>query len=113
MRDDIVDRLRVATVADTTTTLYKVMGDAADEIERWRTNAFFFQEVAHQYWKDAPEDDNSYATRLYEIYDKRGKVPRTDEEKIAWLKEDELTEDGFEIEHGDFYERQTSWDNRD
>ena len=34
MRDDIVIRLRVATVADTAESLYQLMTDAADEIER-------------------------------------------------------------------------------
>ena len=34
--DDIVTRLRVATVADTADSLYKLMTDAADEIERLR-----------------------------------------------------------------------------
>lgn len=35
--DDIVTRLRVATVADTADSLYQLMTDAADEIERLRT----------------------------------------------------------------------------
>lgn len=34
--DDIVTRLRVATVADTADSLYQLMTDAADEIERLR-----------------------------------------------------------------------------
>lgn len=34
MTDDIVTRLRVATVADTADSLYQLMTDAADEIER-------------------------------------------------------------------------------
>jgi hypothetical protein len=34
--DDIVFRLRVATVADTADSLYQLMTDAADEIERLR-----------------------------------------------------------------------------
>lgn len=33
MNDDIVMRLRVATVADTADSLYQLMTDAADEIE--------------------------------------------------------------------------------
>lgn len=37
MTDDVVIRLRVATVADTTESLYQLMTDAADEIERLRT----------------------------------------------------------------------------
>lgn len=36
MTDDVVMRLRVATVADSTDSLYKLMTDAADEIERLR-----------------------------------------------------------------------------
>lgn len=37
MNDDLVMRLRVATVADTAESLYQLMTDAADEIERLRT----------------------------------------------------------------------------
>ena len=36
MDDDIVERLRVATVADTAESIYQLMTDAADEIERLR-----------------------------------------------------------------------------
>ena len=36
MKDDIVIRLRVATVADTAKNIYQAMSDAADEIERLR-----------------------------------------------------------------------------
>ena len=36
MDDDIVTRLRVATVADSADSIYKTITDAADEIERLR-----------------------------------------------------------------------------
>ena len=36
MDDDIVTRLRVATVADSADSIYKTMTEAADEIERLR-----------------------------------------------------------------------------
>ncbi len=36
MNDDIVTRLRVATVADTSESLYTTMTEAANEIERLR-----------------------------------------------------------------------------
>ena len=36
MTDDIVTRLRVATVADSADSIYKTMTEAADEIERLR-----------------------------------------------------------------------------
>ena len=38
MSDDIVMRLRVATVADTAESLYQLMTEAADEIEQLRNN---------------------------------------------------------------------------
>ena len=37
MSDDIVTRLRVATVADSADSIYKTMTESADEIERLRT----------------------------------------------------------------------------
>lgn len=36
MNDDLVMRLRVATVADTAESLYQLMTEAADEIEQLR-----------------------------------------------------------------------------
>ena len=38
MNEDIVMRLRVATVADTAESLYQLMTEAADEIEQLRNN---------------------------------------------------------------------------
>lgn len=37
MNEEIVDRLKVATVADTADSLYQLMDDAIREIERLRT----------------------------------------------------------------------------
>ena len=44
MTDDIVTRLRVATVADSADSIYKTMTEAADEIERLRTERDFWRE---------------------------------------------------------------------
>lgn len=41
--DEIVTRLRVATVADTADSLYRLMTDAADEIENLRAELAEFQ----------------------------------------------------------------------
>ena len=46
MNDDIVMRLRVATVADTAESLYQLMTDAADEIENLRAE---LEECQRQY----------------------------------------------------------------
>lgn len=50
MTDDIVTRLRVATVADSADSIYKSMTEAADEIERLR-KAYkdLFQIANHAY----------------------------------------------------------------
>jgi hypothetical protein len=55
MTDDIVTRLRVATVADTAERLYQLMTDAADEIERLRT-----------YIKQMPKGECTYCDLEYQ-----------------------------------------------
>ena len=46
MSEDIVIRLRVATVADTAESLYQLMTDAADEVENLRAE---LEECQRQY----------------------------------------------------------------
>ena len=45
MRDDVVIRLRVATVADDASTIYDTMTDAANEIERLRSELAQWRKV--------------------------------------------------------------------
>ena len=64
MTDDIVTRLRVATVADSADSIYKSMTEAADEIERLRTERNRWRRLAH--WQHHPDSSKCYDQRTCE-----------------------------------------------
>lgn len=73
MSDDIVMRLRVATVADTAKSLYQLMTDAADEIELLRKMVADWEQTAQMLAVDLGKVE--YAQAIYEdiqdgLYDK-------------------------------------------
>lgn len=59
MTDDIVTRLRVATVADTADSLYQLMDDAINEIERLRATLHMVKIELDYYRKTVDEIDKA------------------------------------------------------
>lgn len=90
MNDDLVMRLRVATVADTAKSLYQLMTDAADEIERlrisleqreaerdtWKTTLTTDRDRWREIAKCLNSDDANVRNLGYELYEQAARGER-------------------------------------